>query len=100
MLYLEIIRKLLEKDKGRHLTDHSIFEIYRRMSERYGDEAQAGGGDFSERLLRLSKRISKWFQDDHGGENVTRLSTNEITNFLYQTDIHQLEGGYCSVSSV
>lgn len=90
ILYLEIIRKLLEKDRSRHLTDHTIFETYKNLEARYGEECQIAGGDFSERLWMLSDRIADWFGDRLENSEEIRLGAADITNFLYKTDINQL----------
>jgi hypothetical protein len=58
VLYLEICYKVLEKDRERHTRDGRLYEPYRRLLGVY-QSGDAGEGDFSERLLSLSRDLGK-----------------------------------------
>ena len=55
VLYLEICYKLLEKDKNKYLRDGRLYKPYLRLQASY-QSGEAAEGDFSERLLGISRR--------------------------------------------
>lgn len=88
LLYSEIAYKVLEKDRERHVRDHTLYKQYVALSEAYKADSE---GDFSERLQRLSESITREFLAKYGGATNTRLTTNEVTSFLYTRDIKALK---------
>jgi hypothetical protein len=90
VLLLEIGHKLLEKDRDRHLRDHSIYDHYRGLSEIYGQDELISEGDFAERILNLTQRITDDFPDESSKDSVRFLSSAEITSLLYKHDLGQL----------
>lgn len=90
LLLLEICHKLLNDDKTRHLRDHELFFPYQRLASIYSADEYVAEGDFAERMLKLTRRISDDFDAmRHSGKSL-RLSTDEITNFIYCHDIGAL----------
>jgi hypothetical protein len=90
LFYLEIVYKIIENDKRSHLTDHNLFDGYRVISEKYHDLAQVGGGDFSERLLRVAETIIAEYGSRYSTTLNQFLSQDQLTNLVYNTDIREL----------
>lgn len=91
LLLLEICHKILEKDKMPHLIDHNLFTLYRGLSQAYEYDAYVAEGDFAERMLKLTERISEEFQsalDKQAPE--AQLVTDSITELLYKHDVADL----------
>lgn len=87
LLLLEICHKLLEKDKDLHVRNHKLYEPYRALATEYGGDVLVGEGDFAERMSKLLQRVTRAFKDPIGaGVHHTKLSTEELTNILYQHD--------------
>jgi hypothetical protein len=57
LILLEVAYKLLEKDQYTHKHNHEIRELYLELQATYKVEDFSVEGDFSERLLVLSRRI-------------------------------------------
>jgi hypothetical protein len=89
VLYLEICYKVLEKDRDRHTRDGRLYEPYRRLLEAYraGD---AGEGDFSERLLSLSRDLVTKFQEEFGNNREQRLTAQQVTELVYKHNIREI----------
>jgi hypothetical protein len=90
LLLLEICRKLLEKDKDRHLRDNRLFDPYRRLAEAYEADEYVAEGDFSERMSVLLQRISDDFHATFPSGKITRLSQAKLTELLYRHDVARL----------
>ncbi|KAB2941926.1 MAG: hypothetical protein K8F92_18535 [Hyphomicrobium sp.] len=93
VLYLEICYKLLEKDKDRQRFDHTIRDVYQRLSVAYASNDDLLEGDFSERLLKLSERVIQNFRQRAGSDKEgaeVRLSSGEVSNLVYAHDIRAL----------
>lgn len=91
VLLLEVCYKILEKDKKRHLNDHTLYEPYRQIADLYDIHKYHSEGDFSERLTFLIENIQESFNHKYGGREGVRLSSNEVTEILYQHDVRELE---------
>jgi hypothetical protein len=89
VFHLEICYKLLEKDRERHNRDRRLYDPYRRLLEVY-ESGEAGGGDFSERLLSLSQRLILDFQTRFGGQSNLRLNTAQVTELVYKHNIREV----------
>jgi hypothetical protein len=91
LLLLELCQKLLEKDRVRHLHDHTLRERYQVLEEAYRNDPFITEGDFAERLLRLTDAIEERFGSVSGrvaeGEVLSRKS---VTEFLYKHDLAKL----------
>jgi hypothetical protein len=90
ILLLEICHKVLENDKKRHINDSDLYAPYRTLEEAYKKESYMTEGDFSERMSRLMDDLTKSYKEKYGAEKEVRLSSAEITNLLYKSDIHIL----------
>jgi hypothetical protein len=91
LILLEICHKLLQNDKTWHLRDHELYDPYQKLAATYDSDEYISEGDFSERMLRLTQRIADEFTataKDAKGQ--LRLSSKEITQFIYKHDLHAL----------
>lgn len=91
ILLLEICHKALEMDRLRHMNDADLFEPYRILETAYKKENYLTEGDFSERMSRLMDNLAIAYKRKYGEQESVRLSSAEITNLLYQSDIHSLK---------
>ncbi len=91
LLLLEICHKLLQTDKERHLRDHELYIPYQELARIYDSDEYIAEGDFSERMLRLTRRIVDDFVNTkkETGKKL-RLSSEEITQLLYKHDLNSL----------
>src|SRR5262249_38124057 len=63
----------------------------RAMAAEYKGDAYVSEGDFAERMLKLTERITHDFKEVIGiGDRSTRLTTGEITDILYKHDVKAL----------
>ena len=90
LILLEVANKLLEKDKETHKFNHDIYEHYLELQVAYRVDGFVAEGDFSERLLALSERISVQYAERFGAENERRLTSQEVTELLYTHDLRKL----------
>lgn len=91
VLLLEICYKILEKDVKRHLTDHSLYESYRRLEGLYNVYEYFSEGDFSERIGVLLDKIQSDYQYKYGKQENVDLTTGQVTELMYQHDVKKLE---------
>jgi hypothetical protein len=91
LLMLEICHKLLQNDKSLHLRDHKIYPYYQNLASTYAADEYISEGDFAERMLNLTQRISVDFDAIRGDDDVRhRMSNDEITQLIYKHDIPEL----------
>ena len=90
ILLLEICYKILEKDKERHLHDHSIYDGYRALADLYNAEDYVTEGDFSERMSTLMTKITTEYKFKYSDKVNVRLSVPQITEMLYLHDVKAL----------
>ena len=91
LLLLEICYKILENDRILHVRNHRLYDPYQKLASTYASDPFIAEGDFAERMLSLTQRISDDFQEKQRDEQTkTRLSTGEITEILYRHDISEL----------
>ena len=90
LLLLEVCYKILEKDKIKHLNDHSLTEPYKELKDFYYTPEFDSEGDFSERLLKLSENISQKHKENMSNECTGKLTHNYITNLIYKHDFPKL----------
>lgn len=93
ILLLEIVYKVLEKDREVHLRDHNLTKRYSALQELYGDTELSQEGDFRERLSKLSDQIIHEFFKKiakDGQHSPVNITTNQVTEVLYQHDIRKL----------
>lgn len=90
LILLEITYKLLEKDQSAHKFNHEIRDLYLGLERTYRTEGYSVEGDFSERLLALSQKISLEYGQRYGNADGTKLTTDEVTQLVYSHDIKML----------
>jgi len=97
LLLLEICHKLLQKDKILHLRDHNLYSPYQALESTYISDEYVSEGDFAERMLKLTQRIAQDFETIRGGgTDPLRLTTEEITQFLYKHNVAHLRSELAS----
>jgi hypothetical protein len=89
VFYLEICYKLLEKDREKHIRDGRLYEPYRRLLEVY-ESGAAGEGDFSERLLGLSRDLVDAFKARFGTQENLRLTASQVTELIHKHNIREI----------
>lgn len=90
LILLEITYKLLEKDQHAHKFNHEIRDLYIELDRTYRTEGYSVEGDFSERLLALSQRISQDYGQRYGNADETKLTTDQVTQLVYSHDVKKL----------
>ena len=88
IVWLEIARKLLEKDSQRLRVDSRIFEQYERLSAAYKIRVE-GSGDFSERLTKLTEQIVGRYEA-RATKDAKELSSSELLEIVYGREIHAM----------
>lgn len=90
LLLLEIVYKLLEKDRQVHMRDHRLFDPYQRLSSAYAEDDFIQEGDFSERMSKLVDKLISAFATKYGEAEEVRLGRQEVTELLYLHDLREL----------
>ncbi len=90
ILLLEICHKILITDRKKHIVTTELYEPYRELEETYKAEDYLTEGDFSERMSKLMENLAKSFNQKYGNATNISLSTPEITDLLYKSDIWKL----------
>ncbi len=90
ILLLEIVHRIIEMDDKRHQFDHRITETYRQLEGIYTTSDVELAGDFSQRLLILTRNVAKRY-NELGTDRPSVISGGEITRLVYAHDIHRLE---------
>lgn len=91
VLLLEICYKILEKDRQRHIHDHTLFDGYRQLASLYNAEDYDVEGDFSERMSGLMEKIYTDYQAKYGSRDGVRLSSAQVTELLHKHDVRKLQ---------
>lgn len=90
LILLEVTYKLLEKDRNIYKFNHEINELYLELDATYRVDNFSAEGDFSERLLSLSQRISQQYSQRYGQEDGRRLTAQQVTELIYTHDLRKL----------
>jgi hypothetical protein len=78
------------------LLDHHLYEPYRELAREYKGDDFVAEGDFAERILKLTQRISEDFQNAVGSDEEKRTLTHEqLTGLLYKHDTAKLRQRIC-----
>ncbi|MCY4559124.1 MAG: hypothetical protein OXF79_22660 [Chloroflexi bacterium] len=96
LLLLEVAYKLLEKDRGRQLRDHTIQPHYTKLQESYLSSPNAILGDFSERLVELSTFVSHEYAKRFGAAAGQKLTSDQVTEILHTQHIRELQNDISS----
>ena len=91
MLLLEVAYKLLEKDRNTYKHNHEIYDLYLDLQNAYSVENTSVEGDFSERLMTLSQRITEKYQARYGDQHEQRLLAEQVSELVYAHDIRKLK---------
>lgn len=90
LILLEVTRKLLEKDAEVHRRDHNIFQPYLDLRAAYEVDDFSSTGDFSERLLNLSQRLTNEYRSRFGSKDAQKLTAADVTELLYTHNLREL----------
>jgi hypothetical protein len=90
LILLEVAYKLLEKDQYTYKHNHEIRDLYLELQATYKVEDFSVEGDFSERLMVLSQRISDEYRTKYGTGTEHKLTTEQVTELLYRHDLAKL----------
>lgn len=91
VLLLEICYKILEKDKQRHIRDHTLFDGYRELVTLYNVGGYEPEGDFSERMSGLMEKVYSEYQARYKDKEGVRLSSAQVTELLHKHDVLELK---------
>jgi hypothetical protein len=90
LILLEVAYKLLEKDQYTYKHNHETRDLYLELEASYKVEDFSVEGDFSERLVVLSQRISEDYRTKYGKGSEQKLTTDQVTELLYSHDLAKL----------
>ena len=90
LLYSEICRMVLRRDKQHHVRDHRLFEGYQLLRDANQKLTTADEGDFSERLMMLSDSVVESFKVGQMKHRGGLLQSGEITGMVHSLDIKKL----------
>lgn len=97
LIYGEIIYKIFEDDSKYYGRNKMISDLLDNLRNHYDAILQGREGDFSERMMGLLKQVHTHFQETYGQESdQIFLTTDQVTNLLYKTDIRQVQN--CTLS--
>lgn len=91
LILLEVAYKLLEKDQKVHRFNHDLYDIYQELEQTYRGDDSLSEGDFSERLLALSRRLSEQFKLKFANTGERGITIQQITEILYSHDLKNLK---------
>ncbi|KEP69215.1 hypothetical protein DL1_04810 [Thioclava dalianensis] len=90
LILLEVTHKLLEKDRNTHRFNHNIHDLYEKLEDIYAGGEGIAEGDFSERIMQLSQRLSENYSTKVN-ENATKITGQNLTELLYSHDLKSLK---------
>lgn len=85
LLLLEITKKVIDKERFIAYQKPNLLAKLNELESLYEKQLNAKG-DFSERLMTLIDRLVDYFPD----KDLEKISTSDITNAIYSTDIGKL----------
>jgi len=92
LLWLETCHKVVEKDRDSYLYKGTeVIDNYRLLANEYQKFGYEAQGDFAERMARLLGRIENDYGQRFGGADSQMLSTPQITELIYNSDIRNLQ---------
>jgi energy-coupling factor transporter ATP-binding protein EcfA2 len=89
----EIANKLLKNDASTYRFNHEVRDIYVKLEAMYRQEKGAAEGDFSERLMTLTNRISNDYRAHSSTPFSDRLTAEAVTQLIYERDVRELREG-------
>lgn len=90
LILLEVTYKLLEKDRNSHRFNHNISGLYEKLEGIYKGSEGISEGDFSERIMQLSQRLSENYASNFK-ENENKITGQNLTELLYTHDLKALK---------
>lgn len=90
LLLLEICNKILAVDRKKHMYNQNLYEPYRNLFDKYGNNPIYKDKDFSERYLGMITKLSEDFSNYYSEKSVNYLTPDEVTNLVYRHDIPEL----------
>ncbi len=96
LILLEVAYKLLEKDRPIYRYNHEIHDLFVELSRTYNAADFTSEGDFSERLLMLSNRLSDKYRERFGTKAAQKLTNADVTELLYNHDLATLQRQICN----
>lgn len=90
LILLEVTYKILEKDRRSHQFNHNIRELYEDLEEVYRGSEGIAEGDFAERIMQLSIRLTDNFASNIG-ETDKKITAQSLTEILYSHDLKNLK---------
>jgi hypothetical protein len=90
LILLEVTHKLLEKDRNTHRFNHNIHDLYEKLEDIYAGSEGIAEGDFSERIMQLSQRLSENYSS-RVNENANKITGQNLTELLYSHDLKSLK---------
>lgn len=90
VILLETCFRILEIDRERHSRDPRLYEQYVELHSTYYHKGTFQESDLYERMTHLVDTIGAYYRRNHGISKNVRLSTSQITEFLYDHDINAL----------
>lgn len=93
LIYGELICKIFEDDYQRFYgRDGEVTERLDKLNTHYSAIIEGREGDFSERMMGLLNQVSSRFKEKYGNsENDRYLSSDEVTDLIYKTDVRGLQ---------
>jgi hypothetical protein len=79
----------LEKDRSKYLRDARLYGPYLRLREVY-ESGDAGEGDFSERLLGISRSLVDAFKERFGTAKEQRLTSAQVTELVHKHNVREV----------
>lgn len=89
LFLMEIVHRIIEADAQRHRFDHRLMAPYQQLLKIYHAADVEFEGDFSQRLLMLTRTIAERYQAMQ--TRTDTLTSAEITQMIYRHDIRMLE---------
>ena len=92
LLLGEVVNKIFETDYRKFYgKDPRLTEALDRLRPHRDSFMEDLEGDFSERMMLLLDRISTEFKTKHGEQSGKFLTTGEVTDLIYRSDIRKVE---------
>jgi hypothetical protein len=89
LILMQIVHRIIETDSQRHKFDHRLTEPFQELQKIYFKSAVELEGDFSQRLLILTRTIAERYKEL--GTDLDSLNSADITQIVYLHDIRALE---------
>jgi hypothetical protein len=89
LILMEIVHRIIETDSQRHKFDHRLVGPYEELLAIYQKADVEFEGDFSQRLLILTRAVAERYQRLKA--DLSSLTSSDVTQIVYLHDIKALE---------